>query len=378
MKYLPLIWAGLWRKRTRTTLTLLSIVVAFVLIGVLAGVNAAFAHALAAARLDRLFVTSQIPLPIAYADQIARVPGVTMVVPRTGVFGYYQNPKQRQGAIAVTEQFFALKPELRITREHLQALRQTRTGAVAAQVLANKYGWKIGDKVPIYAVNASQANGSPIWTFTIVGMVEDTDFPQNQWFIGNYDYIDQGRASGKGTSDGFMVRIQDPARATQIARQIDDVFANSAAPTSTFSERDGAESNLQSLGDSKFLTTAIVGAVLFMLLFVTGNTMMQSVRERIPEFAMIKTLGFSDRAVLSFIIAESVLLCAFAALIGVLLSKILISLAQGQDYSFFLFQTSWTATARAVGLALAIAVASAALPAWRVQRLSIVDALAGR
>src|ERR1019366_923834 len=157
--------------------------------GVLSGVDAAFAHALAVARLDRLFVSSQANMPISYADQIARVPGVSLVVPRTAVYGYYQNPKRRLGALATDERFFTFRPELTITSEQLQALRQMRTGAVVSHVLADKYGWKVEDKIPIYANNATQMNGSPVWTFNIVGMIDDTDYPQNQWFIGNYDYI---------------------------------------------------------------------------------------------------------------------------------------------------------------------------------------------
>jgi putative ABC transport system permease protein len=378
MKYLPLIWSGMWRKRVRTTLTLLSVMIAFLLVGVLSGVDAAFAHALAVSRLDRLFVDAVATMPLSYGEQIMRVPGVTLVAPRWGLEGYYQDPKNYIQAIGTDERFFAMRPELTISKQELQALRQTRTGAVVDVFLAQKYGWRVGDKIPIHANYTTQSDGSRVWTFDLVGLIDDADQPQSQFFITNYAYLDESRASDKGTIDRFLVRINDPKRATQIGRQIDDLFANSSVPTRTSSERSAAQSGLQSFGDAQFLTHTVVGAVLFMLLFVTGNTMMQSIRERVPEFAMLKTVGFSDRSVLSFVIAESVLLCAFAALAGLLLSKALISLVHTPPYSYLLFQMPWTALIRAVGLALAVAIASAFFPAWRVQRLSIVDALAGR
>ena len=161
MKYLPLIWAGLWRNRARTVLTLCSIAIAFVLIGLLAGVDAAFAHQLAISRLDRLLVTSQTTMPISYADQIGRVQGVELVAPVTGVFGYYQNAKQRMGVNASDERLFAFLPEITITKEQLRALRQMRTGAAVSGFLADKYGWKVGDKVPIYANNATHTGNGP-------------------------------------------------------------------------------------------------------------------------------------------------------------------------------------------------------------------------
>jgi putative ABC transport system permease protein len=378
MKYLPLIWAGLWRKRARTALTLCSIAIAFVLIGLLAGVDAAFAHQLAVSRLDRLLVTSQTNMPISYADQIARVQGVALVAPVNGVYGYYQNAKQRVGVNASDERLFAFLPEITITRDQLRTLRQLRTGAVVSGFLADKYGWKVGDKIPIYANNTSHTDGSHIWTFEIVAMVSDTALPDRQWFIGNYEYVDEGRAADRGTADVFLVRINDPTRSSEISFQIDHLFENSAVPTLTSSDRSRTESQLQTFGDAKFLTRAVVVAVLFMLLFITGSTITQSIRERIPEFAMLKTVGFSDGSVVAFVIAETALLCAFAAVIGLLLSKLLISLVHEPPYTFLLFQTSWASMASAFALSLAIALASALLPARRVQRLSIVDALAGR
>ena len=378
VKYLPLLWAGLWRKPTRTTLTLLSIAVAFVLYGVLAGIDAGFAHSLAASRLDRLFTDPRFgaPMQISYAEQIARVPGVAVVAPRRGLVGSYQDPKNLMQVICMDERFFSLRPEITATRAQIAALRKTRTGALIDVYLKNKYGWKIGDRIPLQT-DTARVDGNKTWTFDVVGIVDDVNYPgQAGWFLGNYEYVDEASASGKGTIDRFLVRIKDPDRAAQIGRQIDKLFTNSAAPTRTSSEKSRSQAGLQFIGDVKLFTHAVVGAVFFMLLFVTGNTMLQSIRERVPEIAVLKTLGFSDNAVLYLVIAEAVLLCLIASAVGLLLAKIAIPLTRHAIEDFvLLLQTSWGDALRGFGLALIVALISSLYPAWQVRRLSIVDAL---
>jgi putative ABC transport system permease protein len=380
VKYIPLIWSGLWRERTRTIFTLLSIAVAFIVFGILSGIDAGFAHSLEVSRLDRLFTDSRFgaDMPLSYAEQIARLPGVALVVHRRILSGYFQDPRNPMGVICTDERFFSIRPEVTITREQVRTLRQTRTGAVVGVFWANKYGWKVGDKIPLQS-DTPHADGNRVWTFDIVGIVDDENYPgQAGWFIANYEYLDQGRATEKGTIDRFLVRINDPNRATQIGRQIDKLFASSAAPTRTSSEKTQAQSGLQFIGDVNFFTDAVVGAVFFMLLFVTGNTMVQSIRERTPEFAVLKTLGFSDKAVLCLVIAESVLLCVLAAVAGLLVSKIIIPIARHMLGFGLLLQMTWLAMLRGFGLALVVALVSSIYPALRVKRLSIVDALAGR
>jgi putative ABC transport system permease protein len=378
MKYLPLLWAGLWRKPTRTTLTLLSIAVAFVLFGILSGIDAGFAHTLAASRLDRLFTDPRFgaPMQFSYAEQIARVPGVALVAPRRGLYGYYQDPKNGMGIICMDERFFSLRPEITATKAQIAAMRRTRTGALIDVYLKNKYGWKVGDKIPVQTETA-QLDGSKIWTFDVVGIIDDANFPgQAGWFLGNYEYLDEASASGKGNVDRFLVRINDPDRAVQIGRQIDKLFINSAAPTRTSSEKSRSQAGIQFLGDVKFFTHAIVGAVFFMLLFVTGNTMLQSVRERVPEIAVLKTLGFTGNAILGLVIAEAVLLCLIAAALGLVLARIAIPVTRPAIEDFvLLLQTSWGDSLRGFGLALIVALVSSLYPAWQARRLSISAAL---
>jgi putative ABC transport system permease protein len=380
VKYIPLVWSGLWRNRPRTIFTLLSIAVAFIVFGILAGIDAGFAHSLEVSRLDRLFTDSRFgsDMPLSYAEQIARVPGVTLVVPRRVLPGYFQDPRNPVGVICTDERFFAIRPEIVISRDQVRTLRQTRTGAVIGVFLAKKYGWKVGEKIPLQS-DTPHPDGNRVWTFDIVGIVDDENYPgQAGWFIANYEYLDLGRATGKGTIDRFLVRIKDPSRATQIGRQIDKLFASSPAPTRTSSEKSQTQSGLQFIGDVNFFTDAVVGAVFFMLLFITGNTMMQSIHERTPEFAVLKTVGFSDKSVLWLVIAESVLLCLFAAVTGLLGSKIIIPIARHVLGFGILLQMTWVAMLRGFGLALVVALVSGLYPAWRVKRLSIVDALAGR
>jgi len=225
--------------------------------------------------------------------------------------------------------------------------------------------------------NTINKAGNHVWTFDIVGVIDDTDRPgKARYFISNYDYVDQDRVSQKGTVDRILVRIRDPNRATQISRAIDQMFANSGAPTRTGSEKSERQSDIRSIGDIGFFTRAVVAAVLFMLLFLTGNTMMQSTRERIPEFAVLKTLGYSDGGVLALVLAESVILCLLAAGAGLILAKF--GIPHIGDVSPDLGQLllmPWSALLTGLGFALTVAVIAGLIPAWRAKRLSIVDAL---
>jgi putative ABC transport system permease protein len=304
------------------------------------------------------------------------VPGVAVVAPRMGLIGTYRDPKDLMQVICTDERFFSLRPEITITQAQLAALRQLRTGAVIDVYLQKKYGWKVGDKIPLQTQTA-QVNGTQVWTFDVVGIVDDANYPgQAGWFIGNYEYLDEARATGKGSVDRFLVRIKDPDRGVQIGRQIDRLFANSPAPTRTSSEKSRSQAGLQYIGDVNLFTHAVVGAVFFMLLFVTGNTVLQSFRERVPEIAVLKTMGFSDRRVMWLVIAEAVLLCLIAATIGLLLTKLVIPITRPAIEDFvLLLQTNWRDTLRGFGLALLVAVLSSVYPAWRVRRLTIIDAL---
>jgi putative ABC transport system permease protein len=382
MRFLPLVIAGLWRKPARTVFTFLSIVVAFILFGVLTSIQAAFDHALESSRLDRLLVDTRYgtPLPLAYVNKVEQLPGVTVVAPRQILVGYFRDPHDRFGVVMTDpHKFFAVRPELTATPEQIEALAKNRAGALISVFAARKNGWKVGQKVPVIA-SLPRKDGGHVWTFDIVGVFDDADWPgQNRWFVGNYDYVDQERAANQSTIDRMLVRIADPARSTQVSRQIDRLFANSPAPTRTGSEKSGAQSGVAALGNIAFFTGSVIMAVLFMMLFLTGNTMMQSVRERDAEFAVLKTMGYSDGTVLALVLGEAVLLCLAAAAAGLLLSSV--GVPYFQKVSPELGRNLWLSwPALGIGLVMSLGVGfvAAAVPALRAKRLTIVDALTGR
>jgi putative ABC transport system permease protein len=381
MKYLPLVFAGLWRRPLRTVFTFLSILVAFILFGVMMAVESGFNHTLQTARLDRLFVDPRFggTMPIAYLDRIASVPGVKIVSLRAGLYGYYQDPKNGLGIVMSGGKFFQVRPEFTTTPEQAAALERNPTGVIVTKYLSDLYHWKVGDRIP-FKGSVPTKDGDLTWTFDVLAVVEDNDYPKIAPFmVANYRYLDERRTKDIGTADRFLVLIDDPARATEIGRRIDRMFANSPNPTRTESEKIQTQSGLGAIGDIIFMTRAIIGAVLFTLLCLIGNTLMQSVRERVPEFAVLKTLGFSDGGVLGLVIAESLLLCATAGMTGLILMTIGgINLPHWFPNVGVLFLITWPSFFIGLGFALLTGLIAAVIPARRVQKLNVVDALAGR
>lgn len=381
MKYFPLIWAGLTRKKLRTVFTLLSIVVAFLLFGLLQGVNSAFSHGVEGAHLNRLVVQGKVSmtdqLPMAYRQQIASVAGVTGVTFASWFGGYYQDQKNSIFSFPVeASTYFDLFPEIVLPREQLETLIKTRTGAVIGRALADKYGWKIGETIPIKSTIWTKTDGTSDWSFQVVGIFQTPgDAGQEQRLFFNNDYFDEARSLDKGLIGWYSVRIDSPSHAAAIAPAIDKLFSNSEHETKTVTEKEFQQSFLKQIGDINFIVNSIIGAVFFALLFLTGNTMMQSVRERIPEFAVLKTLGYSDRAVLSLVVAEGLALALTAATLGLI----------GSAAAFPMLQDvvgvpSLPPAVIGLGLfyAVLLALVTALAPGLRVARLNIVDALAGR
>ena len=384
MKFWPLVWAGLWRKRVRTALAMISVAIAFWLYGTLDGVTAAFDDALTAMTSDvRLRTQSKqnvrAGLPLAYRPRIEAVPGVRDVGFVTFVGGLYQESVDFIEVSAIDIERVDAGGSFDVDPAYVEAMRRLRTGAVIGPELVRRYGWKIGDRVTVRSPMWAKVDGSNDWTFDIVGIygIPEGAFPADGNFWINYDYFDAERAFAKGTVTFYTLRVNDADRAAEIAAEIDALFANSADETLTQSERDFFGAQIERVGNIGFIVNSIIGAVLFALLFVTGNTMMQSIRERIPELAVLKTYGFSNLAVNLLVFAESALLCVTAAIVGLVTAALL-------------FPTMFDAMGVApipmekgvlvsgVAIALAMAAVSAWLPTWRAQRLNVVDALAGR
>ena len=381
MRFFPLVWSNLWRKKARTIFTLLSIVIAFLLFGLLQGINTWMSTFGTASNANRLYVASRVselqPIPSAYLSQILAVPGIRQSTYIAGFTGFYQERRNTLVAFATdVKTFFDLYPEWRIAPEQLAAMSRTRAGAIVAAPLMRAFGWKIGDRLPL-RTSVMKRDGSADWDFEIVGIydVPTTPAEANRILV-NYAYFDEARLLERGTAWAFVVAVDDPTRSAQICAAVDALFVNSASETVTQDEKAYVQGQLRQLGDVSLMANAIVAAVLFTLLFLTGNTMMQSVRERTPELAILKTVGFSDRSVTILVLIESVLLCVLAASLGLAAAAAVfpVTAALGIGGSGLPLKVV------AVGLAMALvlALASGLPPAWRAQRLVIVEALAGR
>jgi len=384
LKYLPLLWANLWRKKTRTIFTLLSVAIAFLLYGALATINEAFENPQTGVTgVDKLITTNKfsltLQLPFADLQQIAAVPGVAVVTWITWFGAYYQESKNFVFALPIdTPTYFDLhKDEFVVSDAQMAAFRNTRSGALVNSALMKKFGWQVGQKLPLHSTIWTQkSDGSLNWTFDIVGTFDAKDptqaSQQASTVLFHYELFDEGRSFGKGEVGWFEERIVDPAQSPQIARKIDALFANSPNETKTQPAKDFAMSFVKQFGDVGFVLRAILGAVFFTLLFLTGNTMMQSVRERTPELAVLKTLGFSDAKVVGLVIGESLLLCVLAAIVGVAASYGLIpvvrSVLQGIPTLPWLIPEG-------AGLAVLLALLVGTPPALRAMRLNVVDAL---
>ena len=321
MKYLPLVWANLWRKRVRTVLTMISVVVAFVLFGILDGVTSAFD--LAVERIQRRqssgrsLVSGADECRSRTSKRIESVPGVRAVGFMAFFGGYFQERKNPINGAAIDASRFKTLMRVIVPDEQMEAMKRTRTGAIIGTELVDRYGWKIGDRVTLTSP-WTRKDGSIDWEFDIVGIytLAEDEFPDNDNFFINYAYFDEARAFGNGSVHAFSVTIEDAESAAQIAEDIDRLFANSPDETLTRSEEDTIHAEINRVGNISFIVNAIVSAVLFALLFVTGNTMMQAIRERTPELAVLKTYGYSNGTLMALVVLEAALLCLTAAGIG--------------------------------------------------------------
>jgi putative ABC transport system permease protein len=386
VKYLPLLWAGLLRKKTRTILTLLSVLVAFLLLGLLQAVQTAFDAGADTADAKRLLTTARYSiidlLPMSYLRRIEQVPGVVGAAHAEWFGAKYQNQSNAFPVFAVDPgRYLDMYPEFTIATDQRQAFVKSRSGAVAGQILVNRYGWRLGQKLPLSSEIHPKADGTMTWEFDLVGII-DADDPavrgNTELVLINARYFDEARQSNKGRTGWYIERIADPAQTRAIAAEIDRLFMNSPDETKTQPEKEFALGFAKQIGDVGALVTRILIAVFFTILILTGNTMAQSIRERIPELAILKTLGFSDRTVTALVLAEALVLLGFggglgiAAAIGVL--PVVNRAMAGRFPPLYVSGGTWLV---ALGLAVAVALAIGLPPALRARRLRIVDALSG-
>ena len=380
MKYLHLVWANLKRKKIRTGLTLLSIFVAFALFGLLSAIKTAFGVGIDITGIDRLLTIHKVSiiqlLPISYLNRVKAIEGVADAAFAVWFGGIYQEPKNFFAQHAVEpEDFLRLYPEMLLPEEQKQAWFANRTGAVVGRVTAERFGWKVGDRIPIQGTAWRPRDGSS-WEFDIEGIYEGAEKSTDETlFLFHYDYLDQAMGGDLGLVGWYILRIDDPQQAVQVAERIDTQFANSAAETKTSTEKAFIQDFANQTGNIQKIVTGIVSVVFFTLLLVAGNTMAQSVRERTGELAVLKTLGFTGRQVMTMVLGESLLIALLGGSAG--LAVVWWATLSG-DLGGTMFPTLYFPTsALLVGLVIAVllGLVTGAVPAMQALRLNIVNAL---
>jgi putative ABC transport system permease protein len=384
MKFIPLIWAGLRRKLSRSILILAQVIIAFTLFGVLQGLTSGINHAIASSHPDRLYVGSKMnlgfPVPIAIVDWVKSVPGVIGVAPRYQFGASYQRPEQGVGISATdVDAFFAMYPEDAVDPAQQRALRNVRDGVIVGIGTMHKYGWKVGQRVTLQS-QLKRKDGTGNWPFDIVGTWRDTtdeNEDDSQLLLTHYEYVNESLPEGpaRDTMNLAVLRIADPARANAIEQKIDAQYTNSSNETLTQSEQELVQAQVSNFGDIDTVAHRIVGATLFVLLFATGALMMQSISERTPELAVLKTVGFSDRSVMFLILGETLVLCLVGAAIGLELGIRLLRVAREEIGSVTVPPSVFVT---GLAFAVALALAGGAMAGWRGLRLRVVDALANR
>jgi putative ABC transport system permease protein len=377
MKFLPLLFANLFRKKVRTTLTIGSFFVALLLFALLAALRAGFTQGIDVAGVDRLVVIGRTgliqPLPLPYYDRLKRIPGVKEVAHATWFGGIYQDPKNFFPQFAIEpDQWLTMYPEFKVDPAEWEAFKADRQGVMIGPKLAQRFGWKIGDHVPLKSPGYL---GGGSWDFNVRGFYHGTR-PQDDetqfWMQHRYMY-EKGPDYWKGIVGWFVVRVTDPSDAPRVLKAIDGEFANSSSETRTQTESAFAASFIKQMGNIEFLIMVIGAIVFFTLLLVTGNTMAIAVRERTNELAVLKAIGYSDRFVLGLVLVESLLIAAVGGSLGLLAGRAIA--AKDLTNGIILMYLPGAALATGAAVALGTGFLAGVLPALSAMRLSVVNAL---
>ena len=388
MKYLHLIWAALFRRKGRTFLTLVSIITAFLLFGLLDAVRVGFDQAGKSANgAQRLQTGAKLSfiqlLPMSLNDRIARIDGVKDVAFANWFGGAYQKPENQVFSFAVSPNYLDIYPEMVVSPEHRKAFAETKDGVLVGEGLAKKFGWKVGDQIPMQSTIFPDRNGSQNWPFKIAGFIHVADKKSGAWYdqmlLLNWKYFDDTTPWNQGQVGWYVTRVKDVNQADRVLKSIDEISENSDHETRTQTEAAAMSSWMKQLADINLIVTSIMGAVFFTLLLLAGNTMMQAVRERTGEIAVLKTLGFSGESVLAMVLAESVLLLLIGGVVGLALASVIgPAVSAGSGGALNLPAAGLTSWLIGAGLALLFGLLVGALPALRAMRINITDALAGR
>jgi putative ABC transport system permease protein len=380
MKFLPLLWKNLWRKKLRTIFTLLSVFIAFILFGLLMTIRTAFTFGVDIAGVDRLVLIHKVslimPLPISYQSRLQNTPGVEIATHNSWFGGVYQDPSNFFAQIVVDpEPFMTVYPEYKLPPEQMTAWLADRQGAIVGVDLAKRFGFKVGDRIPIGGTIYQPKGGGQTWEFNISGIYDgDQGVDKTQLFF-RYDYLDENRTFGGGTVGWYVVKIADASQSQALAARFDAMFENSDAETKTTTEKGFVEGFANQVGDIGAMMVAILVAVLFTILVVAANTMAQSVRERTSEMAVLKTLGFSNGSILSMVLGESVFICVLGGSLGLLVAWLFVQGGDPTGGMLPIFILQPRAIAIGAALIVVMGVTAGLLPALSAMQLKITDGL---
>lgn len=380
MKFLPLVWASLSHKRLRSAFTFCAIVFAFLLYGLLGAVSNAFSGGAELVGAERLRMVNKVSvvqsLPVSYYDRIMATEGVASAAYVHWFGGEYQDPRNFFPQLAVSPSYLDVHPEYAMSPAARQRWLATRTGVIVGQTLADRFGWRVGDRIPMRSLIYHHADGSDAWEFTLEAIFTGTEqgVDESQMFF-HHAYLDEASPAARGEVRWFVIKTASGTDASLVARRLDTQFANSRAATKTSTERAFLQSFANQVGDTALIITSVVGVTFFVILLVVANAVAQSVRERLGELAVLKAVGFSDLLVMTLVIGESVLLCATAGTAGLLAAGLLtqgVVPTLGMTGVFrlsagdVLYGAAWIAL---------LALVSAVIPALAALRMSVVSGL---
>jgi putative ABC transport system permease protein len=382
LRWLPLVWANLKRRKLRFVFTFVLILLSFLMFGMLDALRTSLSQAVNLAGADRLMSMSKVnitvSLPRSYYEKVKAVPGVRAVVPLNWFGGLYKDSRQQIQVFPTDpDQLVAVYPELKIQPEVFEKWKRDRQGMIVGPTLAQQFGWKVGDRIPLRSDIWRKLDGGDTWEFNIVGIYDTSGTGVDKATIYfHYDYFNESLQYGKDQVGWMVVRVADPSQSDALAARIDSMFANSPFETKTATEREFIKQVLEQVGNIGMILVSVTTAVFFTMLLVTANTMAQSVSERTNEIGVLKTLGFSGPSILTLVLLESLFLTFAGGLVGLGLAWLF---AGGvgesiKDY-FPVFELNLGTFITGISLMAVFGIVTGAWPALTAMRLKIVDAL---
>jgi putative ABC transport system permease protein len=383
MSWLAFLWANLTRRKIRLVVTLMSIVLAFVMFGMLDALRNSLSQVVNLTGADRLITMSKVSIidsfPRAYYEKTRAIEGVSSVLHQNWFGAVYKDPKMQIPVFPMNvEEFFNVYPEVKITPEEFAAWKADRQGIVVGQGMAGRYGWKKGQRVPIKSAIFNKTDNSKTWEFNIIAIytVEGSAGWDNQSAMVHYDYFNESLQFGRDQIGWMTVKVKDPAQAETIAKRIDEQFANSADETKTGTEKAFIKQFTEQMGSIGRILISVVFAVFFTMLLVTANSMALSVRERTNEIGVLKTLGFSSGSVLRLVIGEALMLTIVGGAIGMTLAWLAVKGMQPSMKQWLpIFEINPSTYIVSIVLMIALGVVTGLWPAVSAMRLRITDAL---